>query len=162
MRSKRSASSASAERGWSGRRGSCHVRILVRVPLRARQLVPCLRDPQYPHARERGRSVEPAPPAGPSGGLDLERLCRHVEARLKTLPRYRQRLEFTPIQRRPIWVDDDRFNLRYHVRHTSLPRPGDETKLKELAGRILSQQLTDTGHCGSCGSWRVSRAGARR
>jgi len=87
-------------------------------------------------------AVFEAPPLTcPSGGLDIERLCSHVDARLRTLPRYRQRLEFTPIQRRPIWVDDDRFNLRYHVRHTSLPRPGDETRLKELAGRILSQQL---------------------
>jgi len=84
---------------------------------------------------------EAAPLTGPSGGLDIEGLRSHVGARLQALPRYRQRLEFTPIQGRPIWVDDARFNLRYHVRHTSLPRPGDETELKELAGRILSQQL---------------------
>ena len=84
---------------------------------------------------------EAAPLTGPSGGLDIEGLRSHVGARLRALPRYRQRLEFTPIQGRPIWVDDARFSLRYHVRHTSLPRPGDETKLKEFAGRILSQQL---------------------
>ena len=84
---------------------------------------------------------EAAPLRSKSGGLEIERLCSHVDTRLRTLPRYRQRLEFTPIQGRPIWVDDDRFNLRYHVRHTGLPRPGDEAQLKELAGRIFSQQL---------------------
>src|SRR5690606_11039710 len=41
----------------------------------------------------------------------------------------------------PVWVDDDRFNLAYHVRHTSLPRPGDERQLKRLSARIASQQL---------------------
>jgi len=84
---------------------------------------------------------EAAPLMGPSGGLDIECLRSHVAARLRALPRYRQRLEFTPIRGRAIWVDDARFNLHYHVRHTSLPRSGGETELKELAGGILSQQL---------------------
>ena len=30
---------------------------------------------------------------------------------------------------RPLWVDDPTFNLDYHVRHTALPRPGDEDAL---------------------------------
>jgi diacylglycerol O-acyltransferase / wax synthase len=40
-----------------------------------------------------------------------------------------------------VWGDDDRFNLEYHVRHTALPRPGDDEQLKLLTGRIVSQQL---------------------
>ena len=40
-----------------------------------------------------------------------------------------------------MWVDDDRFNLEYHVRHTALPRPGGDEELKRLTGRIVSQQL---------------------
>ena len=39
------------------------------------------------------------------------------------------------------WIDDPRFNLEYHVRHTALPRPGDDERLLRLAGRIFSQQL---------------------
>ena len=31
--------------------------------------------------------------------------------------------------------------LEYHVRHSSLPRPGTETQLRQLTGRMLSQQL---------------------
>src|SRR5262249_9501867 len=34
-----------------------------------------------------------------------------------------------------------RFNLAYHIRHTQLPKPGDERQLKRLAGRLMSQQL---------------------
>ncbi|MDG2304068.1 MAG: wax ester/triacylglycerol synthase family O-acyltransferase [Candidatus Binatia bacterium] len=37
--------------------------------------------------------------------------------------------------------DDDRFNVRYDVRHTWLPRLGDDAKLKALVGRIMSQRL---------------------
>lgn len=84
---------------------------------------------------------EMGPLANESGGLDIERLRSYVESRLPAVPRYRQRLAFTPIQRSPIWVDDPRFNLRYHVRHTALPSPGSEQQLKDLAGRIMSQQL---------------------
>ena len=58
------------------------------------------------------------------------------------MPRYRQRLAFVPFsQGRPKWVDDPHLNLRYHVRSTALPAPGSEEQLKELAGRVFSQQL---------------------
>ena len=84
---------------------------------------------------------EQGPLTNAGGGLDIERLRSYVESRLPAVPRYRQRLAYTPIQRSPIWVDDPRFNLRYHVRHTALPNPGSEQQLKDLAGRIMSQQL---------------------
>jgi diacylglycerol O-acyltransferase len=84
---------------------------------------------------------ETAPLRVPSGGLDIERLRAYLESRLHRMPHYRQRLQFTPIEHHPIWVDDLHFNLRYHVRHTALPSPGSERQLKQLAGRILSQQL---------------------
>src|SRR5919108_2063631 len=55
----------------------------------------------------------------------------HVESRLHLVPRYRQKLATVPLaQARPRWVDDDRFDLRYHVRHTALPHPGSEEQLK--------------------------------
>lgn len=82
-----------------------------------------------------------APLKGKNGGLDIERIRAYVESRLHRIPRYRQRLAWTPLEGKPIWVDDDRFNLHYHVRHTRLPRPGSERVLKRVAGRILSQQL---------------------
>jgi WS/DGAT/MGAT family acyltransferase len=84
---------------------------------------------------------EPDPTSAPDGIVDIERLSAYVDSRLHRLPRYRRKLAFTPIARHPIWVDDERFNLHYHVRHTALPYPGSEEKLKDLAGRILSQQL---------------------
>ena len=69
-------------------------------------------------------------------------LLEAIDHRLGLVPRYRQRLAFVPFsQGRPKWVDDPHLNLRYHVRATALPAPGSEDQLKELAGRVFSQQL---------------------
>jgi WS/DGAT/MGAT family acyltransferase len=71
-----------------------------------------------------------------------EELVRQIEHRLHLVPRYRQRLAFVPLEQgRPVWVDDPHFKATYHVRHTALPRPGGETELRRLAGRVFSQPL---------------------
>jgi WS/DGAT/MGAT family acyltransferase len=71
-----------------------------------------------------------------------EDLLEQVESRLHLVPRYRQKLAFPPFgSGRPLWVDDPRFNLEYHVRITALPRPGALEQLLSLTGRIFSQRL---------------------
>jgi diacylglycerol O-acyltransferase len=76
------------------------------------------------------------------GAPTYEEMLEHVEQRLHLVPRYRQKLAFVPLdQGRPVWVDDPTFNLSYHVRPTGLPRPGDDGKLRQLAGRLFSQAL---------------------
>ena len=66
----------------------------------------------------------------------------HIESRLHLVPRYRQKLAFPRLQMgRPLWIDDPRFNIEYHLRHTALPSPGSEEQLRQLAGRIFSQRL---------------------
>ena len=84
---------------------------------------------------------EAGPAAGPGGAIDLERVRHLVSVVLEGVPRYRQRVETIPLLGHPVWVDDASFNLHYHLRHTRLPRPGDERQLKRLAGRLMSQQL---------------------
>ncbi len=84
---------------------------------------------------------EVGPLAAPGGGVDIERIRAYVASRLHWLPRYRQRIAYVPVENAPVWVDDAHFNLNYHVRHASLPRPGNERQLKRLCGRIMSQQL---------------------
>ncbi|WP_394830400.1 wax ester/triacylglycerol synthase family O-acyltransferase [Pendulispora rubella] len=71
-----------------------------------------------------------------------EELVTHIGSRIHRVPRYRQRLAFVPLQiGRPAWVDDARFDVRYHVRRAALPAPGGEKELKELASRLFAQQL---------------------
>ena len=65
-----------------------------------------------------------------------------AEKRLQMVPRFRQKLATVPFGLgRPVWVDDTHFNIEYHVRHTALPAPGDDEKLKRLTARVMSQQL---------------------
>jgi WS/DGAT/MGAT family acyltransferase len=71
-----------------------------------------------------------------------DEFAEHVEARLHLVPRFRQKLAFPPMQSgRPVWVDDPRLNIDYHVRHSSLPAPGGDRQLQQLVGRLFSQQL---------------------
>ena len=84
---------------------------------------------------------EMGPLANPNGTLAFERILQKIESALGLSPRFKQKLAQVPLTGDPVWVDDPRFNLSYHVRHTSLPRPGSTRTLKRLAGRILSQKL---------------------
>lgn len=69
-------------------------------------------------------------------------LLNHVKARLHLVPRYRQKLARPPFQiAPPLWVDDPRFRLEYHVRHAALPCPGTTDQLRAMVGRIFSQGL---------------------
>ena len=71
-----------------------------------------------------------------------EELVEALQRKMHLVPRYRQKLAFVPFgQGRPRWVDDPHFNLDYHVRVTALPAPGSEEQLRNLAGRVFSQQL---------------------
>jgi diacylglycerol O-acyltransferase len=84
---------------------------------------------------------ERGPLSTPGGGVDIARIRAHIASRLPALPRFRQRLLHVPIVRDPIWVDDDRFDLTYHVRHASLPQPGTAAQLQERSAELLERQL---------------------
>lgn len=69
-------------------------------------------------------------------------LIKHVKSRLHLVPRYRQKIAYPLLQlARPMWIDDPRFNIEYHLRHSALPAPGSLDKLRALVGRIFSQGL---------------------
>jgi diacylglycerol O-acyltransferase / wax synthase len=71
-----------------------------------------------------------------------DEVIRVIESRLHLVPRYRQKLAVPRLEMgRPFWIDDPRFNIDYHVRHTALPAPGSIQQLRQLAGRIFSQRL---------------------
>ena len=78
----------------------------------------------------------------PDGGFDYERLVRLIRDRISLVPRYRQRVRWVPGHlANPVWVDDERFDVTYHVRRSALPRPGTGEQLNELVGRIMSRPL---------------------
>jgi WS/DGAT/MGAT family acyltransferase len=75
------------------------------------------------------------------GGIDFALIRRGTEALLHRIPRYRQKLQWTPFFDHPVWVDDPDFHIDYHMRHTSLPRPGGIDQLKRMSARIMAQEL---------------------
>jgi diacylglycerol O-acyltransferase / wax synthase len=77
-----------------------------------------------------------------TGRFKLEEARRIIGERLHLVPRFRKKLMNVAFQQgRPVWVDDDSFDLAYHVRLTALPRPGSEEQLRVLMGRLQAQVL---------------------
>jgi diacylglycerol O-acyltransferase / wax synthase len=81
----------------------------------------------------------------PPGGAapDLETVRAGLEARLDSLPRYRQRLSEprTGGLQWPSWIDDERFEIAHHVRAAALPEPAGEAELLAWAGEYFSTRL---------------------
>lgn len=86
-------------------------------------------------------TFDPGPLARPDGGVDFPAIRAAIESRLHRVPRFREKIRWIPFEQHPIWVDDHDFNLDYHVRHTSLPRPGGMEQLRNLSARIQAQPL---------------------
>ena len=75
-------------------------------------------------------------------GFDYVGLLELIRDRITFVPRYRQRVKSVPGRvANPVWVDDEHFDLGYHVRRSALPRPGSPEQLLELVARIVSRPL---------------------
>lgn len=71
----------------------------------------------------------------------MEAIRDRLADRIAYVPRFRQRVVEVPMGlERPVWINNPRFNLDYHVRHTALPEPTGDA-LANLVSRILSQRL---------------------
>ena len=78
----------------------------------------------------------------PTSGFDYDRLVTLIAQRIAFVPRYRQRIREVPGRlANPVWVDDEDFDVTYHVRRSALPRPGSDEQLEELVARILPRPL---------------------
>lgn len=78
----------------------------------------------------------------PSGGFDYEAMVGLIAQRLAFVPRYRRRVRTVPGGvANPVWVDDEHFDIGYHVRRSALPRPGSDAQLEELVARIMPRPL---------------------
>jgi len=68
---------------------------------------------------------------------NFDQLLRRMERATYAVPRLRQRVQPAPANlSAPMWVDDSNFDLRYHVRHIALPKPGTMRQLLDLASLI--------------------------
>ena len=77
-----------------------------------------------------------------NGGFDFDRLVSVISNRISLVPRYRQCIREVPGRlANPVWVDDEDFDVSYHVRRSALPRPGSDNQLQESVAWIQSRRL---------------------
>jgi diacylglycerol O-acyltransferase / wax synthase len=80
----------------------------------------------------------------PGGGTPaIVTVRKHLEQRLDLLPRYRQRLTAprTGGLSWPSWERDQHFEIEAHVRHATLPSPGDECEFLDWISDFYSHRL---------------------
>ena len=78
----------------------------------------------------------------PGGVVRFKSILAHIERRLSGSPLFRQRLQRVPLGLdHPYWVDDEQFDLEYHVRHIALPKPGDWRQFCIQVSRIHARAL---------------------
>ncbi len=76
---------------------------------------------------------------------DVDRLMRRLERATFLFDRLRQRVQPAPVNlSNPVWVEDPDFDLRYHVRHISLPRPGSLRQLLDYATLVTADPFDRT------------------
>jgi WS/DGAT/MGAT family acyltransferase len=76
------------------------------------------------------------------GKLRFKTLLAHIESRLDRSQVFRRRLQRVPLELDyPYWVEDENFDLEYHVRHIALPKPGDWRQFCIQVSRIHARPL---------------------
>ena len=78
----------------------------------------------------------------PGGMLRFKQILAHVESRLGQLPVFREKIRRVPVDLDyPYWIEDESFDIEYHVRHIALPKPGDWRQFCIQAARIHARPL---------------------
>ncbi len=66
----------------------------------------------------------------------------HIHNRLNSAPVFKQKIRRTPADiDYPYWINDEKFDLDFHVRHLALPQPGDWRQFCILTSRLHSRPL---------------------
>ena len=82
------------------------------------------------------------PSTAPGGGVRFKDILRFFSARIEQFPQFRRRLVTVPLSLdRPYWIEDQTFDVEFHVRHIALPHPGDWRQLCIQVARLHSRPL---------------------
>jgi WS/DGAT/MGAT family acyltransferase len=74
--------------------------------------------------------------------IRFQHILKHIQNRLNSAPVFRQKIKRIPADLDyPYWIEDDCFDLDYHVRHMALPKPGDWRQFCIQISRIHSRPL---------------------
>lgn len=82
------------------------------------------------------------PSTAPGGKVRFKDVIANFEERLGSMPLFRTRVVNVPGRiDRPYWVQDQDFDVEFHLRHIALPEPGDWRQLWIQAARLHARQL---------------------
>ncbi|HSM29140.1 MAG TPA: wax ester/triacylglycerol synthase family O-acyltransferase [Woeseiaceae bacterium] len=82
------------------------------------------------------------PATAPAGTVRFKEILATFQQRLDRVDLFRQKLVEVPFSLDyPYWIEDGDFDLEYHVRHISLPKPGDWEQLMAQVARLQARQL---------------------
>jgi diacylglycerol O-acyltransferase / wax synthase len=77
-----------------------------------------------------------------SGRVTADDLAAVLTSRLHLVPRFRQKVAPVPGNlARPVWVDDEDFDVEFHLRQAALPKPGGRRELADFVQRVHSRPL---------------------
>jgi WS/DGAT/MGAT family acyltransferase len=81
-------------------------------------------------------------PAKVPGGYSFARFREELEKRLHLLPPFRRCIVPVPLNlHHPVWIEDPRFDLSYHLRRIGAPPPAGPREMDEVIGEIASYPL---------------------
>jgi diacylglycerol O-acyltransferase / wax synthase len=82
------------------------------------------------------------PRSRPQGRVSADDVARLIEQRIHLVPRFRQKVVVPPFGfGRPMWVDDQDFDVEFHLRRAALPSPGGRRELADFVQRVHSRPL---------------------
>lgn len=82
------------------------------------------------------------PSTAPEGKVRFKQIIEHVRSRIHTSPIYKRRIYHVPLELDyPYWIDDEHFDIEYHIRHGRLPHPADWRQLCIHLARFHSRPL---------------------
>ena len=81
----------------------------------------------------------------PGGIVRFKDILHMLEGRLDQSPIFKRKLLEVPMNwDEPYWIEDDNFDIEFHVRHIALPKPGDWRQLCIQAARLHARPLDRT------------------
>jgi WS/DGAT/MGAT family acyltransferase len=107
-----------------------------------------VQDSQFLHADTENSPANVAmvlifgPPEDGHGSMDLDGLIEHINSRLHTSAVFRRRLRRVPLNLDyPYWVDDESFDVDFHLQYSSLPKPGNWAQFRRFVSRYHNKPL---------------------